>query len=165
MNNYGGSEATTHLMEVAKKELPLGKKKLFKNKTYKGSMLFYQIERFANILCTSKLSDFKDTHGESLEYIAYSNHIKCSPDNRKSKVNPSKKMWENCGNHILSHEIEILKPKYLFILGESNNFHYLNKLYNWKAKKIKQEGDVSKYLLSTKEGNIECFVFSSPRCS
>lgn len=35
-------------------------------------------------------------------------------------------MWENCGNFILKQEINLLQPKKILILGNSDNFYFLN---------------------------------------
>ena len=90
MNNYGGIDAAHYLLHTAMDELAKGKKKLFSNETYKGSMLFYQTYKYASILCKSLIPEFNERLNNPLEYIAFTNHIKCSPDDGKNECTKEK---------------------------------------------------------------------------
>lgn len=170
MNNYGGTDAAKYLINKTKEELCKGKKKLFSNTNYKGSMLFYQIAKYSNILYKSQKSKQENNLANSLDYIAYTNHIKCSPDDDSERFqkggNPNSKpnynMWSNCGTHILKNEIDILKPKYIFILGKSSNLHHFNEIYNWSLEKRESHGEITKYYLDLDNEKIGCFVFPHP---
>jgi len=166
MNNYGGTNAAKYLISRVKEELPTGKKKLFGNKNYKGTMFFYQFAKYVNILCHSKFKDTQENLGETLEFIAYTNHIKCSPDDRKKEKTkgvskPSQEMWNNCGEHILKREIEILKPDYILVLGKSKNFSKLKEIFTVKRIKL-NSNHIQKYDILHNNKIIECFVFPHP---
>jgi hypothetical protein len=54
-----------------------------------------------------------------LEFIAFANHVKCSPKGGRSEQTAA--MWKRCGSHVLRSEIDILRPKQIVILGRDDN--------------------------------------------
>ena len=51
-------------------------------------------------------------------------------------------MWEHCGNYILKNEIELLQPNKILVLGNSDNFNYLNYKVLDKVISLKWKGKV-----------------------
>ncbi len=69
------------------------------------------------------------------DYIAWTQSVKCNPEetgDKKTKRNtPTKGMWNNCPEHILLKELDILKPKYILVLG-LKNYHHIQMLLEKK---------------------------------
>jgi hypothetical protein len=133
MNDYGDINAAYNLIEKAKIDIKQHKRKLFISKTYKGTLLFHRIGCYvasfikSNDLNTAILKNKYPASinvAESFDYIAYTNHVKCSPKREKSEQ--TNEMWENCGTHILKDEIRILNPEIILILGTSDNFNNIS---------------------------------------
>ncbi len=132
MNEYGGYEGAIKLMNTAKAEIDRGKIKMFVKKSYPGTFLFHRMGCYATAFVEKENLIMPTWKGHcplpkdivsSLDYISYTNHIKCSPIGEKSQ--PSVQMWRNCGKFILKKEIEILQPNKILILGNSDNYVYL----------------------------------------
>jgi len=133
MNEYGSYEGAINLIDWTKEEIGSGKIKMFVSDTYKGTFLFHRMGSYitafvekANLLNRTWKGHYPIPNDivYSLDYISYTNHIKCSPIGKKSK--PTAQMWENCGKYILQKEIELLEPNKILVLGNSDNFYYLN---------------------------------------
>ena len=148
MNEYGSYDGAINLIEQAKDEIRRGIIKTFVSETYSGTFLFHRMGSYVTSFAT-RYGLFKPTWiGDypsppdivsAFEFISYTNQIKCSPTGEKSK--PSYQMWERCGNFILKPEIELLNPKRLLVLGNSDNIDYLNQkvldteiTLKWKGK-------------------------------
>ena len=134
MNEYGSYEGAINLINWTKEEIGRGKIKMFVSDTYNGTFLFHRMGSYitafvenANLISPTWKGHYPISNDiiSSLDYVSYTNHIKCSPVGEKSK--PTYPMWENCGNYILRKEIEILEPNKILVLGNSDNFYYLNK--------------------------------------
>jgi hypothetical protein len=133
MNEYGSYDGAINLINWTKEEIGRGKIKMFVSETYPGTFLFHRMGSYitafvenANLINPTWQGDYPSSNDivSSLDYISYTNHIKCSPVGEKSK--PSFQMWDNCGNYILKKEIEILEPHKILVLGNSDNFNYFN---------------------------------------
>ena len=131
LNHYGGFCAITGLVISARKELLTGRRRLrFENvySKYPGTLLFHRLESYASVFAKVKgFTSFNSSEGfpsqdevqNAFDFIAYTNHIKCSPTGNKSEQ--TKGMWDNCGKQFLREEIKILKPESIIILGKSDN--------------------------------------------
>lgn len=129
-NQCGGDDSLDNLVTEARKELSGGDKKVtFQNPEYRGTFLWHRIGCYATAFLEAKgIYDREiDVDGyprkEKVEfaydYIAYTNHVKCSPNEDNSK--PSNGMWEHCGHHVLRREIALLKPTDILLLGKGEN--------------------------------------------
>lgn len=134
MNEYGSYDGAINLINWTKEEIGRGKIKMFVSETYSGTFLFHRMGSYITAFVENNklLKPTWKTHYPnsddiiaSLDYISYTNHIKCSPVGEKSK--PTSQMWENCGKFILRKEVEVLEPNKILVLGISDNFDYLNK--------------------------------------
>lgn len=133
LNECGGFDALSMLLETAREEMvSTGRKRVrFDNSNYRGSLLWHRLGCYAvvfaqaaGLITPSYANQFPVNRdvGQAFEYIAYTNHIKCSPKGNWSE--PTKKMWENCGGHVLRKELLELEPERILILGTSDNFRY-----------------------------------------
>jgi len=139
MNGFGDPNAEDLLVKQAIKEISEGKKRTFAKEGYRGSLLWHRLLSYSvYILREINILPKNDrpypTIRElqtAIDYISVTNSIKCSPNDENSNDNsrPSYEMWNNCPKFILKKEIEILKPKYLIVLGKLN-FSYLKNLFN-----------------------------------
>ena len=146
INTYegGGFEYNTQIITEARAELEEGKKRINfgyvfpDGKKYAGTFLWHRIACYTMaireaIYCDSddiygvlNLEDkIKDNRKIAAEYEnnSFLNHVKCSP--KRDRSNPTTSMWKNCGAHVLKHEIELLTPDYLLVLGVGDNINYL----------------------------------------
>lgn len=132
LNECGGFNALVDLTGQARKELACGAKRVkFENQNYGGSPLWHRVGCYATAFCEAKGICDRGREvdgypqGEKVEavyeYIAYTNHVKCSPIGEDSK--PSSGMWEHCGHHVLKREISLLKPTDILLLGKTDNPH------------------------------------------
>ncbi|WP_126429113.1 uracil-DNA glycosylase family protein [Brevibacillus marinus] len=127
----GGLDFFRVLIPQAKEEMARGKIKVrFNNPTYAGTILWHRIGLYASQTIL-KFVDEDDpltfpelSHIDAYDWIAFTNHVKCSPTGDRSQ--PSRAMWENC-HSILKEELRILNPKILFVLGTGDNIFYLRK--------------------------------------
>jgi len=133
MNEYGGWNAIDGLVKGAIKEISDGRSRVrFGNdwKNYRGSYLWHRLGAYG-IAFAERLGIVKDLHWQpngfpslsevcnGFAYLAYTNHVKCSPKGSRSK--PTGEMWENCGRRILRREIELADPSFILVLGTSSN--------------------------------------------
>src|SRR4030042_3727589 len=133
MNECGGWNAIDELVRDAKKEIFDGHSRVrFGNpwKTYRGSYLWHRLGAYGAAFA-ERLDVLKDIlwlkNGfpsfpdvcKGFDYLAYTNHVKCSPKGSRSK--PTGEMWDNCGRHILPREIELADPSFILVLGTSSN--------------------------------------------
>lgn len=134
MNGYGGYDAMELLVEYAKKELALGKRKIFKSKDYPGTFYYHRLPSYVTILLEhfgvfseERINSFpiKENLIKSFDYIAITNSIKCSPRGEKGK--PTSEMWNNCLSFILREEVKILKPKTILVFGKSDNYNFIRR--------------------------------------
>jgi len=129
MNEYGEYDAMYKLAETAADQIRRGYRRLFRNKNYKGSTLWHRMGCYAAAIANEyRLFQFEcmpdgypapDAIIASYKYIAFTNHIKCSPRDERSK--PTDGMWQYCGGHVLLRELNILRPSIILILGISKN--------------------------------------------
>ena len=52
--------------------------------------------------------EFKNLVVRAFDFLAYTQHVKCSPEEKQGKPYPP--MWLECGKHVLRDEIELLTP-------------------------------------------------------
>jgi hypothetical protein len=144
MNADGGFDEAADLVEAARKEIRDGKIRIrFGNEfnTYPGTFLYHRMGCYASAIVnasgtTLTASDddsrpSKEVIADAFDYFAYTNHVKCSPDDthnsdvgtgEKGKSEPTAEMWSHCGPHVLAKEIALLHPKTILILGTSDNW-------------------------------------------
>ena len=129
MNEYGGLKAADELVKEAAKEMLIGHRKVFRNPEYRGTLLFHRLACYVTAIAEAKkLMKWPSCSDESpppkdveraLDFVAYTNHVKCSPKDSRSE--PTPEMWKNCGRHILSRELKLLMPEIILILGVDDN--------------------------------------------
>ncbi len=167
-NDYGDElDAMIKLMELAKSEFKLGKKQIFKNTGYQGSIVYHRMLAYTQIWMNSN-SHFSlsvdwtfpsESLVDTLECVAITNTIKCSPKGNNSAPLPN--MWENCPKHILKNEINILKPKRILLLGKSENYKsFFNILSH--PKRIKENISFKIFNASIQNNNFEILVAPHP---
>ncbi len=129
----GGFNELSILVKKAREEMvSTGRKRVrFDISNYRGSLLWHRLGCYAavfaqaaGLITPSYANQFPVNRdvGQAFEYIAYTNHIKCSPNEEYSK--PTEMMWENCGKHVLRKELLELEPKRILVLGTKDNFRY-----------------------------------------
>lgn len=130
-NEYGSYYGAIKNITEAKKQLKNERKITFKSPTYKGSIFYHRIALYAHAIGQiENIFELQSEHptpkqiAQSLDYIAFTNQVKCPPIGNNSK--PTKKMWNNCGNFILKKEIKLIKPKIILVVGKTDNFNYFN---------------------------------------
>lgn len=129
-NECGGYDSLNWLIGEARKELAHGAKRVtFQNPEYRGTLLWHRVGCYAAAFLEAKGIYDREIEVDgyprnekvesAYDYIAYTNHVKCSPTGDNSK--PSSGMWEHCGHHVLREEIGLLKPTDILLLGNSDN--------------------------------------------
>jgi len=133
MYEFGGWRAVDELVAGAKEEIAAGISRVrFQNdwKKYPGSFLWHRLgsygaafaEHLGQIAGVKWLEngfpDFPDVC-RGFDYLAFTNHVKCSPTGSRSK--PTPQMWANCGRHILRREIKLASPSCLLVVGTAWN--------------------------------------------
>ncbi|MFA5245468.1 MAG: hypothetical protein WC380_09210 [Pedobacter sp.] len=88
------------------------------------------------------------------DYIAWTQTVKCNPKEVR-KQNPTVSMWKNCPCYVLQGELEILKPKYILVLGLTDNFPSILRLL--RKMNFKQDSNQGHYK-SRKPPNIKYWV-------
>lgn len=104
---------------------------------YAGTLLFHRMGIYSALIAQARgLTVQLDKEGlptqnevvRAFEFLAYTNHIKCSPANDE-RSKPNWRMWEQCGAFILKQEMLLLQPEVLLILGTSDNQNqFVNKV-------------------------------------
>ncbi|HZL21084.1 MAG TPA: uracil-DNA glycosylase family protein [Polyangia bacterium] len=102
-------------------------------KDYAGTLLWHCIGTYAAVILRElgvpPFAEMQLTNGEvpvkaitidAYRYLAYLNHVKCSP-NDGARSQPSLAMWNRCGKRFLAGEINILEPAVILALGSGNN--------------------------------------------
>lgn len=140
-NEDGGLEELSVLVNAAREKLNHDKVKVDfgyhypDGRKYKGTFLWHRIAAYSKmvngaLVCGNKDVDsmlklLKDENllpknvANEFDNIAFLNHIKCSPHGERSQ--PTDRMWENCGRHILLAELKILRPQWIVVLGVGDN--------------------------------------------
>ena len=144
LNGFGGKNAQIELINGNKENnigvknyLKKGIKKInFGNKKedYAGTLFWYKIAVYSNIILNNCIcpNDYAKLSG-IYNKLVFLEAIKCSPYGNKSK--PEMNMYSCCLNEILIHEIDILEPKKILLLGNSVS-EYL-KINKWVVGEIK----------------------------
>lgn len=106
-------------------------KKSDSEKKYAGTYFWYFVGAYG-ILLADKLGlknaqlvgkmPTTESAARGFDYLSYTNHVKCCPYEENGRGRPSKEMWKNCGKTILKDELTPLDPRWVLILGKSNNF-------------------------------------------
>lgn len=135
MNESGGRDECEKLVSEARKKIRKGFKKVHFDEApaYAGTNFYYRMGAYAaEIAAANGLAGFRSddepnpSHSQVADvydYLAYTNHVKCSPHNSK-RSEPTDKMWQNCGRFILRRELLCLEPRIVLILGSSRNHDY-----------------------------------------
>lgn len=134
LRNYGGWDITPQprvgmrfLANAARAGIAKGHKVLFRGGGYRGTNVWYRAVAYAaewlgcdgiNGSSTSGTMS-PTTVAEALDFIALLQHVKCSPMGGRSDQNAN--MWQNCGPHVLAHELQVLRPGQLIVLGQGDN--------------------------------------------
>lgn len=63
---------------------------------------------------------------EALDFLVLVQHVKCSPVGGRS--DPNESMWCECGPHVLAHELEILRPSRMLVLGQGDNARAIRRI-------------------------------------
>ena len=130
MNGYGGLNAAVELVEGARKEMCEGTRKVFIDPPiYTGTLLYHRLACYTTAIAEAKRlmkcawcsdgSPAPDEVEPALDFVAYTNQVKCSPKGDLSQ--PTWGMWKNCGKHILSREMKLLTPEIILVLGTDSN--------------------------------------------
>ncbi len=88
--------------------------------------------------------------------IAWTQAVKCNPDTENNK--PYDHMWKICPVHILQHEILILRPRYMLVLGITK-FEYVKRLLKGMGYELEPVGKsikpprIERWLGTTKKGS------------
>jgi len=141
LNQDGGRNEMNTLVKIAISEIRNGHKRVSfgnKKKKYGGTLLFHRVgayaafyARAAGLLHFDALADgFPDSKFvvAGFDFIAYTNHIKCSPTSKGSK--PTLEMWKSCGRHVLRQELELLQPNKILVLGKDNYVHFVENVFD-----------------------------------
>jgi hypothetical protein len=128
-NDWGGLGALAQLVRDARAEILEGKIRVFVSSAYDGSPIWHRVGCFAaafaaqeglmNIHVDPGLLPASETIDAAYEFLAFTNHVKCSPIGQRSKPTPT--MWSRCGELILPSELGALAPKQILVLGVSDN--------------------------------------------
>jgi len=169
MNEYGSYDGAINLINKTKVEIEQGKRKMFVSDTYPGTFLFHRMGSYVTAF-VENASLLKPTWNNNyplpsdivaaLDFISYTNQIKCSPVGKKSK--PTYQMWERCGDFILKQEIELLKPNKILVLGNSDNFNFLNQKVLDKMTTLKLKGKIGVGNGIINEKMVDIFVVPHP---
>lgn len=169
MNEYGSYDGAINLLNQTKIEIGQGKRKMFISDTYPGTFLFHRMGSYVTAFAEKakllkpiwiKNYPLPTDIVSALEYISYTNQIKCSPIGEKSK--PTYQMWEHCGNYILKKEIELLQPNKILVLGNSDNLNSLNQKVLDKVISLKWKGKIGVGNGFVNEKLIEIIVVPHP---
>lgn len=175
MNQYGSYEGAINLINQTKIEIKQGKRKMFVTNEYSGTFFFHRMGSYITAFVENALlitPTWKNNYPlpedivSSFDFISYTNHIKCSPKNDKSKPSdkskPTYQMWEKCGNFILKQEIELLKPSKILILGNADNFRFFNQNVLDNKIHLERKGKVEIGNGYVNKKPIEIFVVPHP---
>lgn len=128
LNWDGGYGELIDLVRDAQSELRRGRKKHFMKPTYGGTLFYHRAASYAVVFLehaglvratwgNDRLPS-NDDCASALEFIALSEHVKCSPHWYRSV--PTEGMWQTCGRYVLRVEIKLLKPAMLLVMGSVN---------------------------------------------
>lgn len=113
-------------------EIREGKVKVFKKLGYGGSLFHYCLGAYAGALLSKtgiiQTGSEVPPH-EAFSYLAYTQHVKCSPKDEERRGRPYPEMWDQCGRHILSEEIKLLNPRLVLIIGKTDNWTHTCNLF------------------------------------
>jgi len=119
-------------------QLLAGKKKVFKQEGYGGTLLFYIIGATAVCLlqnlgnekfqmpANKKEAPTPEELAEVFRYLSIVQLVKCSPD-KTERNNPNPQMYSECPDLLLSKEFEILKPEIVILLGNDVYYNFPGK--------------------------------------
>ncbi len=128
---WGGPGALSDLIRAAGDLLAKGKKRHFANSGYGGSVFYHRLATYASLLLFDdwkitdcgvtrngrKVEDDFDRLQDALTKLAYCEAIKCSPPWRGSVPRPP--MRERCPQLLLAHELRVLEPDIVLVIGKS----------------------------------------------
>lgn len=127
MNGFGDADAEDKLAKLAIDEIMLGRVRTFAKSGYRGSLFWHRLLSYSALLLravriiptpTDRPYPPKEELKSALDYIAVTNSIKCAPSGKNSQPLPA--MWLHCPQHILLREVEILRPRFIVVLGVYN---------------------------------------------
>jgi len=134
---------------------------------YKNTAKYIKALRFGEIVQdTANWNNYKDV----LKEIVLVQAIKCNPCRPKVSNNrqnqPTGQMWNNCPKHILFKELEIIKPRYILILGIGGHQKKLESLkalnYYQGNDKDEQHSVLYYSYLKSPDKKIDVYVANHP---
>lgn len=169
LRHHGGYDAMRDLGDRARRELQAGKKVLFRDPKpgYPGTRVWYQAIAYATawLGATGRLRvewvgkgvPSRDSLIGALDLVAIVQHVKCSPTGGRSEQN--KAMWSSCGTHVLVHEIDVLQPSSMLVVGTGDNANAV------RERVLPQEGHAVAFAESvpTKRGAVALTMQSRKR--
>lgn len=135
LRHYGGFDllgtsgrGMRHLGMLAREQLAGRRRRLFASGTYRGTDVWPRALDYAALwlgavgvigVGASSPASEVEQRITALDHVAIVQHVKCSPATRGSEQ--PRAMWANCGQHVLAHELAILRPRRLVVLGTGDN--------------------------------------------
>lgn len=140
LRHYGGFDlgpdakrGMRYLGQIARAQLLEGRRRFFRGNTswgapYRGTDVWPQALAYAAgwldaagfpAQWSSPGRATDASLAQALDLVAIAQHVKCSPMTPKS--DQDHEMWEQCGAHVLAHEIALLQPARIIVLGTSDN--------------------------------------------
>ena len=139
-------------VEVAKELIKQGRTRIHR------SYFHFGLSAYSSTLL-SKMKIELENRAVAFDYIAYLQHVKCSPTKDASGA-PFDSMWRNCEDFILEKEIKKLDPSLILVIGK---YHYDNILgmferlgykEDWKTDKKPDDTGVRFALLESRAEHI-----------
>lgn len=127
MNAFGDTDAEDKLAKLAIEEIMQGCTRTFAKPGYRGSLFWHRLLSYSALLLRAlgtiptpaqRPYPSKEELRAALDYISVTNSIKCAPSGKNSQPSPA--MWLHCPQHILLREVEILRPRFIVVLGVYN---------------------------------------------
>ncbi len=129
-NGNFDEDALPWLVQRATEELAHRRRVSFGDPDYGGTIFYHRVGACAFELAAS--AGLIAQEGErcpdgfpsnidvsrAYRFLAYTNHVKCTLVG--SSGAPTGRMWDICGSHVLRKEIDILRPRYVLVLGALN---------------------------------------------
>lgn len=171
-NGGGAIDLADQYVRDAKAEIEMDRKRVyFEEGDYGGTMFWYRLgcyaalfARASGLMAIRYESDGYPT-GESIsrafEYIAFLNQIKCSPP--RNDARPTAAMWRNCGQHVLTDELRLLKPRSIMVLGLGSFWEFVGRIPPTYPPKIDRIGKVLRTTIALDGSSLPVFATYHPR--
>jgi hypothetical protein len=130
LNDCGHWDAPNEFLLTTQYTLLSGWKKIrFGNdsKKYKGTIFYHRVALYSLIIL-NKFNIIRFTNNDiinnfeslssAIDYIAFTEAVKCSPYSKNSESKPGKNMISECFDRFLKKEIAILNPNFIISMGK-----------------------------------------------